>query len=148
MGLVEDLEVGPVVEDAAAWARDDPISRRCRADPLPVHQVPLRGSALVRISHAAGEGHYSGASFALLADCGEQPPGLSAGPGIFRKKIGYTPEHFDLLASGSAAASTGAVAASRSHVWETAIEVPGIAALNQGGLADSRERHTDWCDRA
>ena len=40
------------------------------------------------------------------------------------------------LASGSAAASTGAVAASlSSHVWGTAEEVPGTAALNQGGGA-------------
>ena len=40
------------------------------------------------------------------------------------------------LASGSAAASTGAVAASlSSHVWGTAEEVPGTAALNQGGDA-------------
>jgi hypothetical protein len=41
-----------------------------------------------------------------------------------------------LLASGSAAASTGAVSASlSSHVWGTAEEVPGSAALNQGGDA-------------
>ena len=41
------------------------------------------------------------------------------------------------LASGSAAASTGAVAASLGgHVWGTAIEVPGTAALNRGGSAD------------
>ena len=40
------------------------------------------------------------------------------------------------LASGSAAASTGAVAASLGgHVWGTAIEVPGTAALNRGGFA-------------
>src|SRR6266851_3677676 len=40
------------------------------------------------------------------------------------------------LASGSAAASTGAVAASlSSHVWGTAEEAPGTAALNQGGDA-------------
>ena len=40
------------------------------------------------------------------------------------------------LASGSAAASTGAVAASpSSHLWGTAEEVPGTAALNQGGDA-------------
>ena len=40
------------------------------------------------------------------------------------------------LASGSAAASTGAVAASLgSPVWGTAQEVPGTAALNQGGDA-------------
>jgi len=41
------------------------------------------------------------------------------------------------LASGSAAASTGAVAASSgSHVWHTAIEVPGTATLNRGGGAE------------
>ena len=41
------------------------------------------------------------------------------------------------LASGSAAASTGAVAASpSSHVWGTAEEVPGTAALNRGDFAD------------
>jgi len=40
------------------------------------------------------------------------------------------------LASGSAAASTGAVAASLSgHVWGAAEEVPGTAALNRGGGA-------------
>ena len=40
------------------------------------------------------------------------------------------------LAGGSAAASTGAVAASPgSHVWGTAQEVPGTAALNRGGQA-------------
>src|SRR5215470_6321237 len=40
------------------------------------------------------------------------------------------------LASGSAEASTGAVAASPgSHVWRTAAEVPGTAALNRGGQA-------------
>src|SRR5215467_14367468 len=40
------------------------------------------------------------------------------------------------LASGGAAASTGAVAASlSSHVWGTAEEVPGTAALNRGGDA-------------
>ena len=40
------------------------------------------------------------------------------------------------LASGSADARTGAVAASlSSHVWGTAEEVPGTAALNQGGNA-------------
>ena len=40
------------------------------------------------------------------------------------------------LASGSAAASTSAVAASLgSPVWGTAIEVPGTAALNRGGDA-------------
>ena len=42
-----------------------------------------------------------------------------------------------LLASGSAAADTGAVAASRSgHVWGAAEEVPGTAALNRGDFAD------------
>ena len=41
------------------------------------------------------------------------------------------------LATGSAAASTGAVGAGRSsHVWGTAEEVPGTAALNQGGDAN------------
>jgi len=40
------------------------------------------------------------------------------------------------LASGSAEASTSAVAASPgSHVWKTAAEVPGTAALNRGGQA-------------
>src|SRR5260370_37256802 len=40
------------------------------------------------------------------------------------------------LASGSAAASTGVVAASlSSHVWGTAEEGPRTAALNQGGDA-------------
>jgi hypothetical protein len=40
------------------------------------------------------------------------------------------------LASGSAGASTSAAAASlRGHVWGTAKEVPGTAALNQGGDA-------------
>ena len=40
------------------------------------------------------------------------------------------------LASGSAAASTSAVAASLGGpVWGTAIEVPGTAALNRGGDA-------------
>src|SRR5262249_1799610 len=82
--LVEDLEVGAVVEDAAAGTGEDaPVqgggyflrcsvrsatssgwggtgrvsprgrclsSRRSRADPLSVHQVPLRGSEFVRIS--------------------------------------------------------------------------------------------------
>jgi hypothetical protein len=42
---------------------------------------------------------------------------------------------------------TGAVAASRSHVWGTGIEVPGTAALNQGGFADSGGCHTSWRDR-
>ena len=42
-----------------------------------------------------------------------------------------------LLASGSAADPTGAVAASPgSQVWGTAIEVPGTAELNQAGVAD------------
>ena len=41
------------------------------------------------------------------------------------------------LASGSAAADTGAVAASlSSHVWGAAEEVPGTAALNRGGAAE------------
>jgi hypothetical protein len=41
-----------------------------------------------------------------------------------------------LLASGSAVAGTSAPAGSLSrHVWGTAIEVPGAAALNQGGIA-------------
>src|SRR5260370_40606801 len=41
------------------------------------------------------------------------------------------------LASGSAAADTGAVAASlSSHVWGAAEEVPGTAALNQLGFAE------------
>ena len=41
------------------------------------------------------------------------------------------------LASGSAAANTGAVAASlSSHVWGAAEEVPGTAALNRGGAAE------------
>jgi len=41
------------------------------------------------------------------------------------------------LASGSAAADTGAVAASlSSHVWGAAAEVPGTAALNRGGAAE------------
>ena len=41
------------------------------------------------------------------------------------------------LASGTAAASAGALVSSPgSHVWRTAIEVPGAAALNQGGQAE------------
>jgi hypothetical protein len=41
-----------------------------------------------------------------------------------------------LLASGSAAAETGALAGSLSkHAWRAAEEVPGTAALNQGGNA-------------
>src|SRR5260370_25947824 len=41
------------------------------------------------------------------------------------------------LASGSAAADTGAVAASlSSHVWGAAEEVPGTPALNQLGFAE------------
>jgi hypothetical protein len=41
-----------------------------------------------------------------------------------------------LLASGSAMAKTGALAASeRGQVWGAALEVPGTAALNQGGNA-------------
>ena len=41
-----------------------------------------------------------------------------------------------LLASGSVAASAGVAAASGSNGWGTAQEVPGTAALNQGGSAD------------
>ena len=42
-----------------------------------------------------------------------------------------------LLASGSAVAGTGALAGSLSrHAWGGAEEVPGIAALNQGGNAE------------
>ena len=42
-----------------------------------------------------------------------------------------------LLTSGGAAAGTGALAGSLSrHAWRTAEEVPGTAALNQGGLAE------------
>ena len=42
------------------------------------------------------------------------------------------------LASGGAAASTGAMAAAlSSHVWGTAEQVPGTAALNQGGTPES-----------
>ncbi len=37
-----------------------------------------------------------------------------------------------LLASGGAAASAGVAAAPRTHVWGTAQEVPGTAALNRG----------------
>jgi len=41
-----------------------------------------------------------------------------------------------LLASGSVAASAGVAAASGSNGWGTAWEVPGTAALNQGGVAE------------
>src|SRR5205823_13799586 len=41
-----------------------------------------------------------------------------------------------LLASGSVAASAGVAAASGSNGWGTAREVPGTAALNQGGEAE------------
>src|SRR5215813_7144283 len=42
-----------------------------------------------------------------------------------------------LLASGSAVAGTGALAVSLSrHAWGSAKEVPGTAALNQGGNAE------------
>ena len=41
------------------------------------------------------------------------------------------------LASGSAVAGTGAVAASPgTHVWGTAMKVPGTATLNRGGNAN------------
>jgi hypothetical protein len=39
------------------------------------------------------------------------------------------------LASGGAAARTDAAASLSSHLWGTAEEVPGTAALNQGGSA-------------
>jgi hypothetical protein len=48
-----------------------------------------------------------------------------------------------LLASGSAVARTGGPAGSLSrHAWGIAIEVPGTAALNQGGIA---EISSVWC---